>query len=180
MSEQILMSASQIEEAVTAIADAALASVQDGEHFAVIGIQTRGVYLAGRISKAMEKKTGKHIKQGVLDITFYRDDLASRSSLPIIKETRLDFSVDGMTILLVDDVLFTGRTIKAALDTLTDYGRPKKIMLAVLADRGNRELPIQADFAGLRIETCFDDEVNVLLAEKDGADRVVLTEAGQK
>ncbi|MGL4370368.1 MAG: bifunctional pyr operon transcriptional regulator/uracil phosphoribosyltransferase PyrR, partial [Spirochaetota bacterium] len=140
MSDTIIMTSDQIDSAIAMIAEKVYESAGESS-YAVIGIQTRGVYLADRIRTVLEQKTGKRIKNGVLDITFYRDDLASRGSLPVIKETRIDFDIDGMTLVLVDDVLFTGRTIKAALDTLTDYGRPKKILLAVLADRGHRELP---------------------------------------
>lgn len=174
MAEQVLMDSSRIDDAVRTIAHQAYDACKGRGPFAIVGIQTRGIYLADRIRSHMEKLSGTSVRHGVLDITFYRDDLTSRGSLPVLKETKIDFDIDGMTILLVDDVLFTGRTIKAALDTLTDYGRPKRILLAVLADRGNRELPIQPDFCALSIETCFTDDVRVHLTETDGADRVIL------
>jgi pyrimidine operon attenuation protein/uracil phosphoribosyltransferase len=178
MAEKVLLNAAHIDEAVRRLANEACAAAPDRETFAVVGIQTRGVYLAKRICAHIEKSSGVSVRQGVLDITFYRDDLASRGTLPVIKETKIDFDIDGMTILLVDDVLYTGRTIKAALDTLTDYGRPRRILLAVLADRGNRELPIQADFTGMKVPTGAGDRVIVRLSEVDGIDQVVL--AGEK
>lgn len=179
MSEQVLMDAAQIDDAVRTIAQQVYDSCKGLERFAIVGIQTRGIHLADRIRSHIEKLSGASVPHGVLDITFYRDDLTSRGSLPVLKETKIAFDMEGMTILLVDDVLFTGRTIKAALDTLTDYGRPKRILLAVLADRGNRELPIQPDFCALNIETHFTDEVLVHLSEADGADSVVLVK-GEK
>jgi pyrimidine operon attenuation protein / uracil phosphoribosyltransferase len=135
--------------------------------FAVVGIQTRGVELADRLRKKLEALSGKEIKNGILDITFYRDDLATRGYLPAIKETRIEFDINGIIIILVDDVLFTGRTVKAALETLTGFGRPKAIKLFSLVDRGNRELPIQPDYCGLTMETDITDEVQLRLKETD-------------
>ena len=179
MHDHVVMTSEQIAASIRDIAEKAWESAGK-EGLSVIGVQTRGVHLADRIRAQIEKISGSSVNHGVLDITFHRDDLASRGSLPVIKETKINFDIDGKTVLLVDDVLFTGRTVKAALDTLTDYGRPKRILLAVLVDRGNRELPIQADFSGLRIETCFGDDVAVHLVESDGSDRVLLIEGGRK
>ncbi|MFH0976078.1 MAG: bifunctional pyr operon transcriptional regulator/uracil phosphoribosyltransferase PyrR [Spirochaetota bacterium] len=137
--------------------------------FAIVGIQTRGVELANRLRKKLEVLTGREIKNGILDITFYRDDLATRGYLPAIKETRIEFDINGITVIIVDDVLFTGRTVKAALETLTGFGRPKAIKLFTLVDRGNRELPIQPDYCGFTIETDLKDEVQVRL---NGTDKV--------
>lgn len=143
--------------------------------FAVVGIQTRGVELADRIRSNIEKLAGSSILSGILDITFFRDDLATRGYLPVIKETRINFDITGMTILIVDDVLFTGRTTKAALETLTGFGRPRAIRLFVLVDRGNRELPIQPDYCGFNIDTGINDEIRVLLKGHDNVeDSVVL------
>lgn len=140
----------------------------------LIGIQTRGVYLAKRIQNIIKEKTSKEIPLGFLDITFYRDDLTKIGINPLIKATQIDFDIDDKIIILVDDVLFTGRTIRAALDQLMDFGRPKKVLLAVLIDRGHRELPIKADFVGKTIQTEPDDIVQVYLEEVDEKDEVVV------
>jgi pyrimidine operon attenuation protein / uracil phosphoribosyltransferase len=137
------------------------------DKFAIVGIQTRGVELANRIRNRIEAISGKEVLNGVLDITFFRDDLATRGYLPVIKETRIDFDINGITIIIVDDVLFTGRTIKAALETLTGFGRPNAIRLFTLVDRSNRELPIQPDYCGHVIGTGIKDEVQVRLKEID-------------
>lgn len=145
-----------------------------GREYAIIGIQTRGVELANRIKKRIEELSGKKPRSGVLDITFYRDDLATRGYLPAIKETRIEFDITGMDIILVDDVIFTGRTAKAALETLTGFGRPRSIKLFVLIDRGNRELPIQPDYCGFSINTAIEDEIKVRLKDTDGIEDSVL------
>jgi pyrimidine operon attenuation protein / uracil phosphoribosyltransferase len=137
------------------------------DKFAIVGIQTRGVELANRIGKKIESLSGREVLKGVLDITFFRDDLATRGYLPAIKETRIEFDINGITIIIVDDVLFTGRTIKAALETLTGFGRPNMIKLFTLVDRKNRELPIQPDYCGYIIDTSTKDEVQVRLREID-------------
>lgn len=135
--------------------------------FAIVGIQTRGVELADRLRKKLEILAGKVIKSGILDITFFRDDLATRGYLPAIKETRIEFDINGIIIILVDDVLFTGRTVKAALETIMGFGRPKAIKLFAFVDRGNRELPIQPDYCGYTMETAITDEVQLRLKETD-------------
>lgn len=142
--------------------------------FAIVGVQTRGVELANRIGKKIRDISGKEPKSGVLDITFYRDDLATRGYLPVIKETRINFDITGMTIILVDDVIFTGRTVKAAIETLMSFGRPRAIRLFVLVDRGNRELPIQPDYCGYAPKTDVNNEIRVQLLETDGVDSVLL------
>ncbi len=149
--------------------------IVDIERFAVVGLQTGGVELARRVRMRIEELSRRTIQWGTLDITFYRDDLATRGVLPSIKETSISFDISTMTILLVDDVIFTGRTVKAALETLTSFGRPKAIRLLVLVDRGNRELPIQPDYCGYSHATDIKDNVEVILLKDDPAgDRVVI------
>lgn len=142
---------------------------------ALVGIKRRGDALARRLAERLETRLGREIPCGSLDITLYRDDFDSLSEHPIVGDTDLPFSVDGRTIVLVDDVLFTGRTICAALDELLDLGRPARVALAVLVDRGWRELPIAPDLVGRRIETAREDNVQVLLREEDGRDAVLLS-----
>jgi pyrimidine operon attenuation protein/uracil phosphoribosyltransferase len=138
------------------------------------------VELADRIKKEIEKISGNPIKSGTLDISFYRDDLATRGKLPVLKETLIEFNINNKNILLVDDVLFSGRTTKAALETLTAFGRPYTIKLFVLVDRGGRELPIQADYCGFKIDTEQDDQVNVRLSQIDGVEDSVYLVNGNK
>ncbi len=142
----------------------------------LIGIYTRGVYISKRIKKKIKELSGINVKEGILDITLYRDDLTKIAPNPVVKQSRLDFPIDDKPIILVDDVLFTGRTIRAAIDALIDYGRPSKISLAVLVDRGHRELPIQADFVGKTIPTSLKEIVEVRLKEVDGEDGIWILE----
>ncbi len=145
---------------------------RDLSSLAVIGIRSRGDVLAGRLRDALRANEGVDVPLGLLDITLYRDDLTRVGYAPEIHETRIPFSVDDRVVVLVDDVLFTGRTIRAALDALVDFGRPKAIRLAVLVDRGHRELPIRADFVGKNVPTQPGDDVRVRLTEIDGRDEV--------
>lgn len=142
----------------------------------VVGIRNRGVYLARRIAENIKKIEGADIPAGALDITLYRDDLALASGQPLVRKTEIDFDINDKNLVLVDDVLYTGRTIRAALDALIDFGRPKSIQLAVLVDRGHRELPIRADFVGKNIPTSDRESVEVCLQESDGSDGVVIVE----
>ena len=142
----------------------------------IVGIQTRGVYLAKRIAREKESNEKKKVPVGSLDITLYRDDVDSIAHQPLVKETRIPFDITGKKVVLVDDVLFAGRTVRAALDELIDFGRPKIIRLAVLIDRGLRELPIQPDFVGKIYPTSQKELVCVNLKEVDGEDSVVLKE----
>jgi len=145
------------------------------EALALVGIRSRGVYLAERIrSKMQEIEGGPLAPFGVVDITLYRDDLDRGVQNPVVKGTDIPFAVDGRRILLVDDVLFTGRTVRAAMDALVDFGRPQSIQLAVLVDRGHRELPIRADYVGKNLPTSRREEVQVMLAEADGNDEVLI------
>ena len=145
---------------------------------ALVGIRTRGVPLARRLARGIESRTETKPSIGALDITLYRDDLTTVLAQPIVRKTELPFAMDDAWVVLVDDVLFTGRTVRAAITALIDFGRPRKIELLVMVDRGWRELPIQADYVGKAIQTAREHTVQVLLAEEDGRDEVVLVENG--
>jgi pyrimidine operon attenuation protein/uracil phosphoribosyltransferase len=142
----------------------------------VIGIRNRGVYIARRLAECIKGIEGKDIPAGALDITLYRDDLALASGQPLVRKTEIGFDINDKKLVLVDDVLYTGRTIRAALDALIDFGRPQSIQLAVLVDRGHRELPIRADFVGKNIPTSKQEIVEVHLEESDGKDEVLIAE----
>lgn len=150
------------------------------ETIALVGIRTRGEFLAKRLAEKISKIEKKEVKTGFLDITLYRDDLRHRFDKPVLKGTEIHFDVTGKDIVLVDDVLFTGRTIRAALDELIDLGRPATIQLAVLVDRGHRELPIKADFVGKNIPTSHLEEVKVMMQEIDGEDTVLIVEPAEE
>ena len=142
--------------------------------FALIGMQSRGVHLAARIRKIIQEVDGIDVPLGILDATMYRDDFRMRFKQPVVRETKIDFDIDGRDIVLVDDVLFTGRTTRAGLDALTDLGRPSSVHFLVLIDRGLRELPIKADFVGRRVPTLANEEVRVRLLEMDDKEGVWL------
>jgi pyrimidine operon attenuation protein/uracil phosphoribosyltransferase len=142
----------------------------------VIGIKTRGAFLAEKIAKNMKTIEGKEVPVGALDITLYRDDLTEVGEQPLVHATEIEFDITGKTIILVDDVLYTGRTVRCALDELIDFGRPASIQLAVLIDRGHRELPIRPDYVGKNIPTAKDESVEVRLDETDSAEEVVILE----
>lgn len=142
----------------------------------IIGLRTRGAFIADRISQKIKEIENKEIPTGYLDVTLYRDDFRTRLKQPDVQVTNIPFQIDEKNIVLVDDVLFTGRTIRAALDALMDYGRPSRIMLAVLIDRGHRELPVKADFVGKNVPTSIGEEVRVKIMEVDEEDAVNLVE----
>jgi pyrimidine operon attenuation protein / uracil phosphoribosyltransferase len=148
------------------------------DELALVGIRTRGVPLARRLARALHEINGDEVATGALDITLYRDDLMRHpvGPQPVVRRTEIPFSIDDRKILLVDDVLYTGRTIRAALDALIDFGRPRAIQLIVLVDRGHRELPIKADYVGKNLPTSLKQSIQVRLQEIDGADEVVLEE----
>ncbi len=146
------------------------------ENLVLVGIRTRGVPIAKRIAENIEKIEGNKVPVGILDITLYRDDLSTIDQQPVVHKTDIDFDVTGKTLILVDDVLFTGRTVRSALDALIDLGRPELIQLAVLVDRGHRELPIRADYVGKNVPTSNHEVIHVGLEEIDGVDQVVLRE----
>jgi pyrimidine operon attenuation protein/uracil phosphoribosyltransferase len=172
MSGRQIMTAEEIRRATIRISHE-IVEKQAGTHeLGLIGIQRRGVPLARRIAASIAEHEGAHIPVGALDITFYRDDLSLVAQQPLVKGTDLPFDLNGMTVVLVDDVLYTGRTIRAAMDALIDFGRPRAIRLAVLVDRGHRELPIRADHVGKNVPTSREELVRVHLAETDGEDGV--------
>ena len=170
----IILDASDIHRKLTRIAHEILEVHKGTDNLNLIGIQTRGVYLAERIQSRINEIEGIEIPCGKMDITLYRDDWTRIGRNPVVKTTNISFSVDERQIILVDDVLFTGRTIRAAMDAVIDFGRPARIELAVLVDRGHRELPIQANYVGKFVETSRSETVNVLLKEHDGEDKVVI------
>jgi pyrimidine operon attenuation protein / uracil phosphoribosyltransferase len=176
----VIMDAKQISHAITRIAHEILESLEDSDKLAVIGIRSNGDFLADRLAATLRKIDGRNIDVGYMDITLYRDDLLTNPEHPEIKATEILFPVDGKVIVLVDDVLFTGRTIRAALNQIPDYGRPEAIRLAVLVDRGGRELPIRADFVGKNIPTSRRDEIVVKLKERGAIDSVLLRRAEAK
>jgi len=169
-----ILDAADIERIITRITHEILEIHKGAENLSLVGIQTRGVYLAKRFQSLIKKFEGIEIDTGDMDITLYRDDWTRISHQPIVQATDISFSVDGKQIILVDDVLFTGRTTRAAMDALIDFGRPDRIELAVLVDRGHRELPIQANYVGKFVETRRSQTINVLLTEHDGEDRVII------
>ncbi len=162
--------------AITRIAHEILEKNKGTKDLVLIGIRTRGVPLAERLASKIEEIEGVNIKTGILDITLYRDDLSTVSQQPIVHRTEIPFDITGKRVVLVDDVLFTGRTVRAALDALIDLGRPKQIQLAIMVDRGHRELPIRADFVGKNLPTSKREVVDVNFEEIDGRDLVLLLE----
>lgn len=172
----VVMDAERISRALTRIAHEILEHNRGLADLALVGVRSRGVPIAHRIADDLRKISGEEVLVGALDITLYRDDLmgASVGIAPMVRKTEIPFSIDGRTIVLVDDVLYTGRTTRAALDALTDFGRPKSIQLVALVDRGHRELPIKADYVGKNVPTSRHESVQVKLRELDGVDEVVL------
>lgn len=168
------MDAQGFERTLVRLAHEILERNKGSESIALVGIRTRGEFLARRIARKIQEIEHKELRIGFLDITLYRDDLRDKINQPIMKGTDIPFDVSGTNIILIDDVLFTGRTIRAALDELVDLGRPSSIQLAVMADRGHRELPIKADFVGKNIPTSAEEEVRVLMTEADGEDAVII------
>jgi pyrimidine operon attenuation protein/uracil phosphoribosyltransferase len=172
MSGRQIMTADEIRRATTRLSHEIVEKQAGTDGLLLIGIQRRGVPLARRIAAAILEHEGAVVPVGALDITFYRDDLSLVAQQPIVKGTELPSGIDGRTIVLVDDVLYTGRTIRAAMDALVDFGRPQAIRLAVLVDRGHRELPIRADHVGKNVPTSREELVKVHLEETDGEDVV--------
>lgn len=172
----VLMDSEGIRRALTRISHEIVEKNKGVENIVLVGIRTRGVPIAERLAATIESIEGKRPPVGVLDITLYRDDLSTLSYQPIVHPTELPVDISGKTIVLVDDVLYTGRTIRAALDALIDMGRPKTIQLAVLIDRGHRELPIRADFVGKNVPTSSREVVSVQLKKTDGSEKVVIKE----
>ena len=171
-----VMDADRMSRALTRIAHEILERNRGLDEIALVGIRTRGVPLARRLARSLKEINGDSVATGALDITLYRDDLMRHpvGPQPVVRSTEIPFSIDDRKILLVDDVLYTGRTIRSALDALIDFGRPRAIQLVVLIDRGHRELPIKADYVGKNVPTSVRQSVQVRLLEIDGADEVVI------
>jgi pyrimidine operon attenuation protein / uracil phosphoribosyltransferase len=184
--EKVLLDAADVARTLSRIAHEIIEGNPDLARLALVGIHTRGVPLAQRLRGRIEDFTGRDVALGQLDINFYRDDVhvrgreAPQHSQPLVRASKLDFAVDGMTCVLVDDVLYTGRTIRAAVEALFDYGRPARVQLAVLADRGHRELPIRPDYVGKNFPTHRDERIQVQLVEVDEVDRVLLIPAPEE
>lgn len=172
----ILMDGDAIRRSLIRVAHEIIEKNKGGADLVLVGIRTRGVPLAERLAAEIRRIEAVPITFGVLDITLYRDDLSRLDYQPIVRETKLPDNINGKTVVLVDDVLYTGRTIRAALDAIMDIGRPQSIQLAVLIDRGHRELPIRADYVGKNVPTSHRENVSVQLGEIDGEDRVVIEE----
>jgi pyrimidine operon attenuation protein / uracil phosphoribosyltransferase len=174
-----IMDQDGVRRALTRIAHEIIEKNKGVEDLALIGIRNRGIYLAQRLAERIHAIEGKQVPMGILDITRYRDDLSIRERIPEPGETVIDFPVGGLRIVLVDDVLYTGRTIRAAMDAIMDRGRPAEIQLAVLVDRGHRELPVRADYVGKNVPTSHREIVSVRLEETDGLDEVVIEEEAE-
>src|SRR3954464_996923 len=172
----VIMDADRIGRTLTRIAHEILERNKGVDDLALVGVRTRGVHIARRLARALREITGQEVPTGALDITLYRDDLMRQAvgPQPLVRKTDIPFSIDDRIILLVDDVLYTGRTVRAALDALIDFGRPQAIQLVVLVDRGHRELPIKADYVGKNLPTSRRESVQVRLVEVDGDDEVVI------
>jgi len=166
-----------IQRAVTRITHEIVERNKGTDDLVLIGLRSRGVDLARRIARELKIIEGADIPVGTLDVTLYRDDLDKVGPQPVVRKTEISFSINERRVVLVDDVLYTGRTIRAALDSLIDLGRPRLIQLAVLVDRGHRELPIRADYVGKNVPTSRQEQVQVLLTEEDGVDKVVIVKA---
>lgn len=173
---RVVLDAEAIRRATTRIAHEVLERNKGTDGLVMIGIRSRGVHIAKRIATTIQSIEGVEVPLGIVDITLYRDDLSRAEQTPRVQGTEIGFSIDGRTIVLVDDVLYTGRTIRAAMDALMDFGRPGRIQLAVLVDRGHRELPIRADYVGKNLPTSRSEDVQVRLLEADGVDEVRVAE----
>ena len=186
VAEKVLLDEAAIARTVSRIAHEIIERNPDLERVALVGVHTRGVPLAQRLRRLVAEWAGVNVASGALDVTFYRDDVHIRGreaplhAQPVVRATQLDFGVDGRTCIVVDDVLYTGRTIRAAVEGLFDFGRPARIQLAVLVDRGHRELPIRPDYVGKNVPTSRSEHVQVQLVEVDEVDRVVLQDHGKE
>jgi pyrimidine operon attenuation protein/uracil phosphoribosyltransferase len=184
--DTVLLDRDDVERTLSRIAHEIIEGNPDLDRVALVGIHTRGVPLAQRLRRRIAEFTGREVALGQLDITFYRDDVhvrgreAPQHAQPLVRDSKLDFGLDGMTCVLVDDVLYTGRTIRAAVEALFDYGRPARVQLAVLADRGHRELPIRPDYVGKNFPTHRDERIQVQLVEVDEVDQVLLIPAAEE
>ncbi|MHB8641895.1 MAG: bifunctional pyr operon transcriptional regulator/uracil phosphoribosyltransferase PyrR [Gaiellaceae bacterium] len=186
LSGKVVLDAEAIERTLSRIAHELIERSEDLGDVALVGIHRRGVPLAQRLRRLIADRTGHELALGQLDITFYRDDVFARGgeaplhAQPVVRSTSLDFPLEGKTCVLVDDVLYTARTIRAAVEALFDYGRPERVQLAVLVDRGHRELPIRADYVGKNLPTSRDERIQVQLVEVDEIDRVLLVSSSEE
>jgi pyrimidine operon attenuation protein / uracil phosphoribosyltransferase len=178
--ERVVMDAQAIERALTRVAHEVLEHNKGTDDLTLVGIRSRGVHLAQRLQAKIRDIEGVEVPAGIIDITLYRDDLSRSRQQPEVRGTQIPFDVDDKRVVLVDDVLFTGRTIRAALDALIDFGRPRDVQLVVLVDRGHRELPIRADYVGKNLPTAVNESVHVRLQESDGLDEVVIARAEER
>ena len=183
---KVLLDGDAIERTLSRIAHEVIERNPDLSQVALVGIHTRGVPLAQRLRRLIEERSGVEVALGAVDITFHRDDVAVRNGAaplhaqPVVRSTALDFPLAGMTCVLVDDVLYTGRTIRAAIEAIFDFGRPTRVQLACLVDRGHRELPIRPDYVGKNLPTAREERIQVQLVEVDEVDRVLLIGAGEE
>ena len=181
MSEKIVLERDEVRRTLVRISHEISERNPGPEGLALVGIHTRGALLAQRLHALVGEQSGSEVPLGDIDISFYRDDVGDRGpdAQPQVHASHLDFDLSGRTVVLVDDVLFTGRTVRAAIDALFDYGRPARVQLAVLCDRGHRELPIRPDYVGKNLPTARDERVNVRLEESDGVDEVTIATNGE-
>ncbi len=173
---KVVLDSEDMRRTLTRIAHEIVENAGDPQQIALVGIHRRGAVLAARLRELLAELHDIDVPLGDLDISFYRDDVTIRAGSPVVHSTHLDFDIDARTIVIVDDVLFTGRTVRAAIEALFDYGRPKRVQLAVLADRGHRELPLRPDYVGKNLPTARSERVYVRVAELDGEDSVSITE----
>jgi pyrimidine operon attenuation protein / uracil phosphoribosyltransferase len=173
--EKVVLDAGDLRRTLVRIAHEIVETHPEPERLALVGIHRRGAILAARLQALLHDLLADEVPLGDVDISFYRDDLGRRGDAPVVHASHIAFAVDGADVVIVDDVLFTGRTVRAAIDALFDYGRPARVQLAVLADRGHRELPIRPDYVGKNLPTALAERVNVHVAELDGRDEVTIT-----
>jgi pyrimidine operon attenuation protein / uracil phosphoribosyltransferase len=173
--EKVVLDGADMRRTLVRIAHEIVEKQIEPQELAIVGIHRRGAILARRLRTQLDELLGTEVPLGDVDISFYRDDLSRRADAPVVNASHLDFDVDGRTVVIVDDVLYTGRTVRAAIEAIFDYGRPGRMQLAVLADRGHRELPIRPDYVGKNLPTSRDERVNVRVQELDGDDQVTIT-----
>jgi pyrimidine operon attenuation protein/uracil phosphoribosyltransferase len=181
LSEKVVLERDDLRHSVQRIAHEIAEKNPDPEGLAIVGIHTRGAVLARRLHGLLAELTAVDLPIGDIDISFYRDDVGAKApgSQPVVHASHIDFDLTGRTVVLVDDVLFTGRTVRAAIEAVFDYGRPHRVQLAVLCDRGHRELPFRPDYVGKNLPTAREERVNVRLEESDGVDQVTISEAAE-
>ena len=178
--EKIVLDRDDMRRTLVRIAHEIVEGNAEGHELAIVGIHRRGAVLANRIHAQVEELLGTDVPLGDLDISFYRDDVHTREGAPVVHASHIEFDVTGRSVVIVDDVLFTGRTVRAAIDALFDYGRPARVQLAVLADRGHRELPIRPDYVGKNLPTSRFERVNVRVSELDGVDEVAISQVTEE